>query len=361
MERKSTGLLLALICSVFVFGALPILPSMAAAPIVLKYGGTSPGDSWPEVYANKLWRADIKKATEGRVTFEEYYAQTLVRTPDTWRSVQAGIADTTAATHGALPGLCPLAEVVTLPGLPFKSSTQASGILWKLYEEFPSIRDEFKAQHVTHFVVGIQDHIISRKKNFKTIDDFKGEKIRATGGSLAPEQLKLLGAVPVSMPVTEVYLNLQKGVMDAAVSNWDMTVFTKLYEVGKYYTFVPLSAIFISNLINKAKWDSFPKDIQQIMDKQGGLWRSEEQGYAEFDSAHERAKEMFKSQGLETVDYTVPQAEMQKWISVASRPLWDKWVKEGTSKGHPEAQQILNRVLELIDTYKPAYKPGYKP
>jgi len=338
------------------------MPCIAAsAPIVLKYGGLSPEGSAPEIHANKVWRDDIKKATEGRVTFEEYYAQTLFKAPDAWRSIQAGIADASSPSHGALPGLCPLAEVVLLPGLPFKNSAQASGILWKLYEEFPSIRDEFKANHVTHLIVGIQDHIISKKKNFKTIDDFKGEKIRATGGSLAPDHLRMLGAVPVTMPFTEIYLNLQKGVMDAAVSNWDMTVFAKFYEVGKYYTHMPFSAIFKSNIINKAKWESLPKDIQEIINKQSGLWRSEEGGYGEFDSARDRAKQLFKAQGIETFEYTVPPAEMQKWISVASRPLWDKWVNDRSAKGHPEAQQILNRALELIETYTPAYKPGYKP
>ncbi len=347
------------ICLAFIFTAVPCMA--APAPIVLKYGGLSPEGSPPEIHANKVWRDDVKKATGGRVTFEEYYAQTLFKAPDSWRSIQAGIADMSSPSHGALPGLCPLAEVVTLPGLPFKSSSQASGILWKLYEEFPSIRNEFKAHHVTHFIVGIQDHIISRKKNFKTLDDFKGEKIRATGGSLAPDHLKLLGAVPVTMPFTEVYLNLQKGVMDGAVSNWDMTVFAKFYEAGKYYTNMPFSTIFKSNIINKAKWNSLPKDIQEIITRQSGLWRSEEGGYAEFDSARERAKQLFKAKGIESVEYTVPPAEMQKWIAVAARPLWDKWVKDRSAKGHPEAQQILNRTLELIETYKPAYKPGYKP
>ena len=347
------------ICLALIFTAMPCIA--ASAPIVLKYGGLSPEGSAPEIHANKVWRDDIKKATGGRVTFEEYYAQTLFKAPDAWRGIQAGIADASSPSHGALPGLCPLAEVVTLPGLPFRNSTQASGILWKLYEEFPSIRDEFKANHVTHLIVGIQDHIISKKKNFKTIDDFKGEKIRATGGSLAPDHLRMLGAVPVTMPFTEIYLNLQKGVMDAAVSNWDMTVFAKFYEVGKYYTHMPFSAIFKSNIINKAKWESLPKDIQEIINKQSGLWRSEEGGYGEFDSARDRAKQLFKAQGIETFEYTVPPAEMQKWISVASRPLWDKWVNDRSAKGHPEAQQILNRALELIETYKPAYKPGYKP
>jgi TRAP-type transport system periplasmic protein len=359
MRTKWNGFFVFGMCLALMFMATPCIA--APASIILKYGGISPEGSAPEIHANKVWRDDVKKATGGRVTFEEYYANTLLKTPDTWRGVQAGIADTTAATHGALPGLCPLAEVVTLPGLPFKSSAQASGILWKLYEEFSSIREEFKAQHVTHFNVGIQDHILSKKKVFKTISDFKGEKIRATGGSLAPEQLKLLGAVPVTMPYSEVYLNLQKGVMDAVVSNWDMTVFARFYEVGKYYTHVPFSGNFKSNLINKNKWQSLPKDIQEIISRQSGLWRSEAGGYEQFDAAHERAKQMFKAQGIETVDYAVPGAEVQKWIAVAARPLWDKWAKERTAKGHPEAQQILNRTLELIDTYKPAYKPGDKP
>jgi TRAP-type transport system periplasmic protein len=359
MSTKCNTFFVIGICLALIFTAMPCIA--ASGPIVLKYGGVSSESSTPEIYANRVWRNDVKKATGGRVIFEEYYAETLFKSPDAYRSIQAGIADVSAPSHGALPGLCPLAEVVTLPGLPFKNSTQATGILWKLYEEFPSIRDEFKLQHVTHFVVGIQDHLISKKKNFKTIDDFKGEKIRATGGSLAPQHLKMLGAVPVTMPFTEVYLNLQKGVMDAAVSNWDLTVFSKFYETGNYYTLMPFSTVFISNIINKNKWESLPKDIQEIINKQSGLWRSEQSGYWEFDAARDRAKQEFKAKGIRTVEYEVPPVEVQKWIDIAARPLWEKWIKERTEKGHPEAQQILDRVLYLIKTYKPAYKPGYKP
>lgn len=347
------------VCLALIFTAIPCIA--ASRPIVLKYGGLSPEGSGPEIHANKVWRDDVKKATEGKVTFEEYYAQTLFKAPDSWRSIQAGIADVSSPSFGALPGLCPLAEVVTLPGLPFKSSSQASGILWKLYEEFPSIRDEFKVQHVTHFIVGIQDQIISKKKIFRTIDDFKGEKIRATGGSFAPAHLKLLGAVPLTMPFPEIYMNLQKGIMDAVVSNWDLTVFAKLYEVVQYYTLAPIGGFFKATIINKAKWESLPKDVQEIINKQSGLWRSEQGGYGEFDAARDRANKLFKAQGVEAIEYTVPPAEMQKWVDVAARPLWDKWVKERTAKGHPEAQKILDRTLELIDTYEPAYKPSHKP
>src|SRR4030042_2273044 len=365
MKTNGKRFLLISICLVLVSIVLPFMVTFGKettpSPIVLKYGGVNPEGSWPEIYGHKLWRDDVKKATGDRVTFEEYNAQTLVKTPDTWRSVETGIADVTSATHVALPGLCPLSEVMALPFLPFKSSAQASGILWKLYEEFQSIREGFKVHHVTHFVIGLGNHIISRNKLFKTMDDFKGVKIRATGGALAPEQLKLLGAVPVTMPVTEVYLNFQKGVMDAVVGNWELTIFTKLYEVGQYYTYVPVNGFVISSLINKAKWNSLPQDIQQIINKQSGLWRSEELGYQQFDSAFDRAKKLIKDKGFQMTEYIVSPEEMQKWIKVSAYPLWDKWVKDNTAKGHPESQKILDRVLQLIETYNPGYKPGYKP
>jgi TRAP-type C4-dicarboxylate transport system substrate-binding protein len=323
-------------------------------PIVIKYGSSSGEDYWAEIYGHKIWRDDVEEATGGKVIFEEYYSETLLKSADVWSGIKSGVADMTYATHVSLPGVCPLSEVVTLPFLPFKSSAQASGILWKLYEEFPSIRAEYEDLHVTHFVVGLGNHIISTSKLYKTLDDFEGEKIRATGGSLAPKQLELLGAVPLSMPFPEVYLNFQKGVMDGVVGNWDFTTFARLYEIGEYYTYVPINAFFISSPMNKDKWNSLPPDIQQIINEQSGLWRCEATGYSQFDSAFDRAKEKIQNEGFQMIEYTVPQDELDKWIEVAGLPLWDVWVQEMTAKGHPEAQQILDRMLELIETYEPS-------
>ena len=52
-------------------------------------------------------------------------------------------------------------------------------------------------------------------------------------------------------------------------------------------------------------------------------------------------------------EYTISPGELEKWKEVAGKPLWKKWVADRTAEGHTEAQKILDRTLELIETYNP--------
>lgn len=320
--------------------------------IKLRAAQQAPEQSWPVKHVWAPWMKSIEEATDGKVEFEVYHSNSLVSTPEMWRAVETGIADQAAVPLTAYPGLTPLSDVVTLPFMPFKSSAQASGILWKLYEEFPSIRQEFEPHHVTHFVVGVCDQILG-KKLFKTLDDFKGAKIRPTGGSLAPKQLEKLGATPIAMPGSEVYLNLQKGVIDAVISQWDFTCGFRLYEGGQHFTYLPFNSFIIVSIMNKGKWNSMPPDIQQKINSKGGLSASEWSGENEFDTLYPLAKELMEKENIEMIEYEVPPEEYEKWTQVAGKPLWDAWLNKMKDNGHPEAQQILDRTLELIKTYEP--------
>src|SRR3546814_18410010 len=48
----------------------------------------------------------------------------------------------------------------------------------------------------------------------RTIDGWKGKRVRAPGG--LGEAMRLLGAVPTSVPAPEVYTALERGVFEAA-------------------------------------------------------------------------------------------------------------------------------------------------
>jgi TRAP-type C4-dicarboxylate transport system substrate-binding protein len=355
MKKKYLGLIC--IATVFTFLLLGVHADLASAkdstkPIIFKSAKQSSEKAWPEQHAWVPWLKGIEEATQGKLKFESYFSNSLCKTPEMWRAVETGIADHAQVPHTAYPGLTPLSDVVTLPFMPFKSSAQASGILWKLYEEFPSIRAEFEPHHVTHLVVGVCTQLLG-KKLFKTIDDFKGVKIRPTGGIMAPKQLEMLGAAPIVMPGSEVYLNLQKGVIDAVVSQWDFTVGFRLYEGGHNFTYVPFNSFIISSIMNKKKYNSLPPDIRQKIDERGGLQTSAWFGEKEFDALYALAKERMNKEGIEMVEYTVPAEELEKWTSIAGKPIWDEWLKTNSSKGHPEAKQILERTLELIRTYNP--------
>ena len=76
--------------------------------------------------------------------------------------------------------------------------------------------------------------VLPSKVPMRTLADFKGKKIRAPEGTVA-NLFRAMGASTVSMPGSEVYSALEKGVIDAA--DWgtrSMNDQMGLYEVCKY-------------------------------------------------------------------------------------------------------------------------------
>ena len=167
--------------------------------------------------------------------------------------------------------MTPLSDVITLPGLPFTTAENGSEVLWKLYEKFPAIQREFKDVHVCQLWTSHPYFLITNKKQVKTIEDIKGMKIRVTGGP-PTEQMKALGALPVLTPMPDNYQSLDKGIIDGMGAPWEAILSFRLYEVVKYYTIVPTSAVsYFSMSMNQQKWESLPKDVQAAITSVSGL------------------------------------------------------------------------------------------
>jgi len=128
---------------------------------------------------------------------------------------------------------------------------------------------------------------------------------------------------------------------------WEAIQGFRLYEIVKYYTIVPLSAVYFSMSVNKQKWESLPKDIQQAITSVSGLEAAKFWGKNWFDTAREGVMERVKAGNYQMVEYTPPPQELDRWTKV-SEPLWKEWVKKMESKGRPEAQEILNATLDLL-------------
>ncbi|MDP2917652.1 MAG: TRAP transporter substrate-binding protein [Dehalococcoidia bacterium] len=299
------------------------------------------------------WVEMVEKATNGRVKIEIYDAQTLTKAMDVWEATKSGVADMAYAFHGYWPNMTPLADVISLPFMPFKSAEQASGILWQLYEKYPVFRNQFKDNHVLLFWTTTPYFLVNAKREVKTMEDLKGMKIRVIGGPPV-DSMKRLGGVPITMNMPDTYMNIQKGVIDGMGAVWEALYSYKQYEVAKYYTFVPLYTGYFSQVMNNNTWNSLPKDVQeQITNATAGLKGSTFWGRSMFDSANKEVPPVVRSKGYPMVEYTLPANELAKWSEVAGKPLWDEWVKKMESSGYPQAREILEATLNLINTYTP--------
>jgi len=322
--------------------AWPIVASAKTITLTLTDQNSDVG--WGPVHALQPWVKQVEAATNGRVKINIYPSQTLSKGKDNWNAVKAGIADIGWCFHGYWPGMTSLADVISLPALPFTSAEKGSAVLWKLYKKFPSIQRQFQDNHVLLLYTSNPYILITTKKQVKTLEDLRGLKIRMTGGP-PTEQMKALGGVPMMIPMPGNYIALQKGVTDGMGAPWEAILGFRLYEVVKYYTEVPFPAVYFSIAFNKNKWNSLPGDIQDAIMSVSELKGSKFWGRNFFDTAKDG---VFQKSGVEINFYSLTPEERAKWLKIGGKPIWNQWVKSMKGKGHAEAQDILDAALMML-------------
>lgn len=335
----------------------PAAPPAATTPafqITLKYADQNPDTGWEAVHAGTPWLKLITQATHGQVQIQPYYNQSLCKGADTWTSVVNGVADIGWMVMGYWPGIASSSSVITLPFLPFKSSVQSSGIYWQLLQKYPFMMNEYGPNIVLACITTTPYFLITTKKQVKTLDDWKGLKIRVLAGGPV-DMAKAMGAVPLDIPMPDTYLDLQKGVIDGMTDCWEACLAFRHYEVVKYYTYWQGGTVNnICVAMNASKWNSLPPDVQKEMQSVIGLQGSSFWGYNQFDTSAAAGPGIAEKAGYPMTNYTVPQDELAKWQAIAGKPLWDAWVQKMNAAGHPEAQDILNTLQSMIQTYNPA-------
>lgn len=135
--------------------------------------------------------------------------------------------------------------------------------------------DEYKNLYGKYGLIGMPLAVSSSEsglrciKDFKTLADLKGAKVRISGkvqGLVAQK----LGITPVMINVAELYEALQRGVIDAGEftgPEGDESI--KLHEVAKYWMTPGWHQSSTVNCVffNKKAWESLPKEYQAVLER----------------------------------------------------------------------------------------------
>lgn len=327
-----------------------IVPATVFAdPVVLTFAMQNPETAYSSVHCVQPWIKAVEKATKGYVKIQPYYSQTLAKGKDTWNATKLGIADIGWNMHGYWPGMTPLTDVMSLPALPFRSAEKGSEVFWSIYEKYPQIQREFSDNKVLILYTSEPYYLITKDKPVHNLEELKGLKIRVAGAP-AVDQMSALGGVPVAVGMPDVYLAMQKGVIDGMGAAWEPIIGFRLYEVANYYTQVPFPATYFSITMNRQKWNSLPKKIQDAIMSVSGLEGSRFWGRNFWDIAKKPTIEKARAMGRDIHLYSLSEKERQRWLEVGGKPVWKTWVENMERKGHPEAQAILQTVLDLSST-----------
>jgi TRAP-type transport system periplasmic protein len=309
----------------------------------LRFASDTP-QGGPKSNAEFAWAKSVETATNGRVKVTVFAGATLCSLPDTVTAIQNGIADLADAMTGVFPGAYPLTEVITLPFLGTNAVPNGK-ILWQLSQEFPAIQSEYNNFKLIGLFCTDAYRLATVNKPVRALADLNGLKLRAAGGP-PTDMTKALGAVPMMISMPDTYLSLQKGTIDGIWWNYDSCVSFKQYEVTKYMTDIPTSAIAFWMIMNKDTWNSFPPDVQQQVMSVGGEKVAESMGMA-WDGAKDTLAAQLKKENYTWPKETIslPADELDKWLKVGGKPVWDSWVTKWSSKG--PTQQMLDKALKL--------------
>ena len=106
------------------------------------------------------------------------------------------------------------------------------------------------------FLQGATFREMTSNKEIRSIDDFKGVKIRTMDSRFHLMFWRALGANPTPLAFTELYMSLQQGVVEAQENANDTSVSSQFFEVQKYLVNTHHILYLNQFLMNKKKFDS---------------------------------------------------------------------------------------------------------
>ena len=317
--------LVALAVSLGIAGA-----AQAADSYTLKVGHFLPSTSNAQVNIIEPWCEQLRQESNDRLKCQLYPSMQLGGTPAKLADMaRNGVADIVWTAPAYSAGKFPRVEALELPFMLPYGGKAGNDIIWKFYEQYA--KDDFKGYKVLSvFGDGGMD-LHTRGKAVKTLTDLSGLKLRASSRTAA-KTIEALGATPVSMPPAQMTEAISKGVVDGALASWEVVPATKLNEVTEFHSATPTGQpafgyTVLTMLMNQQKFDSLPKDLQEIIDRNSGPALNDRFATA-WDKAMDSARSATPAEGLVAID-----AAAYKGMQDATAGVADAWIKEISEKG----------------------------
>jgi TRAP-type C4-dicarboxylate transport system substrate-binding protein len=319
--------------------------AMAQEAVTLKVHHFLPPASTAHAKFIEPWCAKINKESNGKLKCQIYPSMQLGGTPpQLFDQAKDGVADIVWTLPGYQAGRFTVSEAFELPFM-VTSTEKGSRGLWHYATK--NAAEEFKGVKPILFHLHDGNVMHTTKKQVKTLEDFKGLKVRAPTRQ-STKMVAALGATPVPMPLPQTPEALSKSVIDGAMIPWEVAPALKLEEIVQFHTEVDPSMPQISNAVfifamNPAKYNSLPPELKKVIDANSGPDMSAWVGKVFAEASAPGRK---KAQDRKNTFYMVPASEAAKWQE-ASESVTAEWIKDVSAKGH-DGKKLLQEAKAAL-------------
>ena len=332
------------VSAVLVLLALTISVGQAADTKVFNLKYWTPNQKeWWQGQVDQQFVDSVKAATGGRVIITPYWGSSLAPDPEALSLLKSGVIDIAHLGAPVYPGEFPVSDVVSLP-LVVKNPNDAVTLLKTLHSKglMPELDTGIK---FGFFRMTDMIYMMLKNKEVKKLEDIKGLKMRVSAG-IANDTLQALGAVPVAIKPPDLYMSIDRGVVDGLMSSPGFIGPNKIYEVARVFVDEPLWVGINFVVMNQKVWDSFPADIKTIMEKE--FAKAEKNWQDQIVKSEVTIKETIKKSGVKIIN--IPDAEMARWQK-ATEPVIDKFVKKLNGLGL-KGTQVMEECNKISSTKK---------
>ena len=284
----------------------------------------------------------VRLASAGRLDIKPFSAGELVPAMQSFDAVSTGAAQVGHDWPGYWKGKNE--AFVALASVPFGLDAELYNI-W-LYERggvemMQEIYGQFNLFALPGGQCG-QEMGLSSNKRATKMEDFKGMRIRTPGWFM--DIMNNLGASVSPLPGGEVYLALERGVIDAAEFSSPAINYPMGFDDITKYAIQPgvhQPGIQCALFFNKDAYEKLPEDLKWIIDicaKETQLW-----SYSWINNLNAKAIELFQ-QNMEFV-------HMDKETLIEFRKTTKEYMDAVKAK-FPDAKKILDSQDQLIEDYE---------
>lgn len=294
----------------------------------------------------------VESRSGGRVKFNIFYSNSLVPVMEVPKALSSGVADISNLIPYLYPGVLPLNGSITgLPLLGIPSTEAGSELYHQLFKKYPGMKAEFDKLGIkllTGSMMAPQQLLNVTANKMSLPANIKGKKI-ISGKPVFGELVVAAGGAPVSMPISDYYMSLERGVADAVATTVNAAfAFGIAPLVKQAVIFGEETGIYMdlqAFAMNQKSWDKLPADIQKIFEEElAKLYVAEIKKERDLLAG-------FTEKLKASANYTVlTPEEIEAWAKLA-KPLHEKYINELEAKGLP-GKAMYEDIMKFISEKK---------
>lgn len=255
-------------------------PAIAQGTRVFTFAHDEPHDTGYGFMAD-TFNAKLKELSGGRFSIHEFPGAQLGQEPELAQKVRSGDIDFVINSTANTSTVVPQAGVFSLHFIFRDEAHLAKSVL------DPQVNAAFLEMIATNTTGAKSLGLLTlgfrkfySKNEIKNVGDVKGRKIRVQATKTEDRFFSAYGAVPVHMPIGQVYTSLETGLVDIAENGAD------IYRAQKHYEVAPVLSSSNHEANNNHLW---------VSDKVMASLTSEEQGWVKATADYARTKTVPRS------------------------------------------------------------------